>query len=114
VLPRIVQKPDDVVVVKAVVRKAAGPAHLNQSRGSKQTELMRKGRLADPYEFSQVADTPLAVAERINHSNPGRITKQLEDVGHRGNRGGGEHPRPDVRQRLGIVRVDGLAAVVDR
>ncbi len=72
-LPRVVQQPDDVVVVEGVVRHAAGTTHADESRRPEEAKLVRDSRFGQLHEFGEVADASLAVAEGVDQTNPGGV-----------------------------------------
>lgn len=93
---RVVQKPDHVVVVEGVVRKPAGPAHPDQTRGAEKPELMRHRRLGHADERRQVADATFAVRQGVNQPHACGIAQQLENVGNRLDRARTQKTRLDA------------------
>ena len=81
------EKTNDVLVVEGIEDLLAGPAGTNQPHAAQQAELMRDGRLAQTQQFGDVADTQLAAVDRVQDTDPCGITKRLEGLGQRLNRG---------------------------
>jgi hypothetical protein len=80
------------MVVERVVREAARSAHPNQTGATKETKLMRHRGLGHADERREIADAPLAMRQCVNQADTGRITQQLEDLGHRLDRSRGQKP----------------------
>jgi uncharacterized membrane protein YfcA len=81
VLPGVVQEPDDVVIVERVVRHPPGATRAHQSGGPQQPQLVRDRRFGLTYQMRQVADTALAMRERVNQAHARGIAQQPEYVG---------------------------------
>src|SRR5262245_24618958 len=80
-LARVVQQPDHVVIVEGVKRHPPAPPRTNEPRATQEPQLMRNGRLTEADERRKVADTALAMRERVEQPHAGWISEQFEDIG---------------------------------
>jgi hypothetical protein len=102
VLARVVQEPDDVVIVERVERHAAGPPGADKAGLPEKAQLMRNRRLAEPDERRKIADASFAVRQRIEQPYSRRISENLEDIRDSINRSLLEQSCPRGRERVRI------------
>ena len=83
VFPGVVKQPDDVMVVERVVGEPPGPPHAHEPGGTQQSQLMGHGRLGHSNERGQIADTSLAVGQRVHEPHASRVAEQPEHLRNR-------------------------------
>ena len=67
-----------MIIVEGVEDHAAGAARPDESQRPEQSQLMGDGGLGDADELRQIADAQLALGERVEQPDPGRVAEHRE------------------------------------
>ena len=104
-LARVVQQPDDVMIVEGIESHAARAPDPDETGGPKQSELVRDRRLGQADERRQIADAAFAVGQGIDQAHARGITEEFEDFRDRLQGPPAQQTRFHVRQGGSVVQM---------
>ena len=103
---RLVEQLENVLIVDGVVDQTAGAARAHETHAPQQSQLVRRGGLADADERGDVADAELARRQRVENPHSCRITEDAECLGKRFDRTRAHQEGLSRRREMGARAFD--------